>query len=159
MVTKIRRDVVALEATSTREMLERYIEQHYIEKQVFHHTIMDYSEMDIPSTRPFSTYLFSLMDTKQIDDVRLYKKAQIDRRLFSKMRSNKDYQPSKKTVFKFILALELNYQEAKELLEYAGFSFSRSSQFDLIVEFSIKHEIYNIDTVNELLYSYVEEAL
>lgn len=163
MVTEYRRDVVALQTTNTKALLKQYIERHYIEEPLFVDTILrstfDQIEMDIPTTTPFSTYLFALMDQRNLEDVTVYKRAQIDRRVFSKIRSNIDYQPSKKTAFKLLLALKLTYQEAKEFLEYAGFSFSRSSKFDLIVEFCVKHEHYDIDYVNTLLYDYVEETL
>jgi hypothetical protein len=160
--------VVALKTTNDQLKnhlieLKDYIDLHYqddvqIMMAVKRHISCD-EDVVLPEIKPFSSYLFRLMDQVDIDDVSLYKKAQIDRKLFSKIRSNQSYQPSKKTVFKLILALELTYQEAKELLEYAGFSFSRSSKFDLVVEYCVKHQLYYIYDVNILLYEYTKETL
>lgn len=155
--------MVALQATNDLAKAKAYIDHYY--QDMFtevNRSMKDISyakEIFLPETEPFSTYLFKKIDEKEMDDVSLYKKAQIDRRLFSKIRSDDDYQPSKKTVFKLVLAMELTYQEAKECLEYAGFAFSRSSKFDLIVEYAVKHQIYNIFDVNELLDELVNEIL
>ncbi len=155
--------MVALQATNELAKVKAYIDQYYqdmfIEVNRSMKDISDAKEIFLPETEPFSIYLFRKIDEKEMDDVSLYKKAQIDRRLFSKIRSDEDYQPSKKTVFKLVLAMELTYQEAKECLEYAGFAFSRSSKFDLIVEYAVKHQIYNIFDVNELLDELVNEIL
>lgn len=155
--------MVALQATNELTKVKAYIDKYYQDVFIDDVRMMnDFSnakEVMIPEIEPFSSYLFRIIDEKEIDDVILYKKAQIDRRLFSKIRSEEDYQPSKKTVFKLILAIELTYQEAKEFLEYAGFAFSRSSKFDLIVEYAVKHQLYNIFDVNELLDELIGEIL
>lgn len=155
--------MVALQATNELTKVKAYIDKYYQDVFIDDVRMMnDFSnakEVMIPEIEPFSSYLFRIIDEKEIDDVILYKKAQIDRRLFSKIRSEEDYQPSKKTVFKLILAIELTYQEAKEFLEYAGFAFSRSSKFDLIVEYAVKHQLYNIFDVNELLDELIGETL
>lgn len=155
--------MVSLQATNDLANVKAYIDQYYQDTMIeVNRSMKDISyakEIFLPETEPFSTYLFRKIDEKEMDDVSLYKKAQIDRRLFSKIRSDDDYQPSKKTVFKLVLAMELTYQEAKECLEYAGFAFSRSSKFDLIVEYAVKHQIYNIFDVNELLDELVNEIL
>jgi len=152
-----------LQATNELAKVKAYIDKYYqdmfIEVNRSMKDISDTKEIFLPETEPFSIYLFRKIDEKEMDDVSLYKKAQIDRRLFSKIRSDEDYQPSKKTVFKLVLAMELTYQEAKECLEYAGFAFSRSSKFDLIVEYAVKHQIYDIFDVNELLDELVNEIL
>lgn len=100
---------------------------------------------------PFNKELFRLIDESGLSDVELYKKADVDRRLFSKIRSE-EYTPSKETVFRFILALNLDIYKAKTLLEFAGFAFSRSSKFDLIVRYCIERQKYDLIDVNALLY-------
>ena len=87
-------------------------------------------------------------------DVQCYKKANVDRKLFSKIRSNPEYKPSKSTVLAFAVALELSLPEAGELLNRAGFSLTRSSKFDVILEYCLSHGIYNVFEINEVLFSY-----
>ncbi|MDP3129738.1 MAG: hypothetical protein Q8N15_00240, partial [Bacillota bacterium] len=108
----------------------------------------------LPSFEPksFSRALFDLIDARDLTDVEVYKKAGIDRRLFAKIRSD-NYTPGKETVFRLILALELSLPEAKELLEFAGFSFSRASRLDLVVKYCVETKHYDLAVVNELLFS------
>lgn len=107
----------------------------------------------------FSDVLIKYIDKKQMTDVECYKKAGIDRRLFSKIRSDKDYQPSKKTVLAFVLALKLSYDEALELLDSAGYTLSHSYLRDVIIEYCINKKIYKIFDVNVLLTDYGEEPI
>lgn len=103
-------------------------------------------------TKPkFSEVLIKFIDEKHMTDAECYKKAGVDRRLFSKIRSDKDYTPSKKTVFAFILALKLNRADAQKLMESAGYSISYSYLRDVIISFCIENSIYNIYDVNSLL--------
>ena len=85
-------------------------------------------------------------------DAQCYKKANIDRKLFSKIRTNTEYRPSKTTVFAFAVALELSLPETKKLLNKAGFSLTHTSKTDIILEYFITHRNYNIFEINEVLF-------
>lgn len=101
----------------------------------------------------FSKKLFKYIKAKGISETDCYKGANIDRRLFSKIRSNDDYQPSKLTVFALIISLKLSAEEADDLLESAGFTISHSYKLDTVMEFLIEREVYDINLVNEILYA------
>ena len=102
----------------------------------------------------FQTKLFKLIDERGLKDSDVYNKVNIDRRLFSKIRSNKDYHPSKETIILFGLALELNEIEIEDLLKSASYSLPMNTTFDLIVRFCFKEGIYSLDKVNEFLYDH-----
>ena len=102
----------------------------------------------------FSQTLFKMIKEKGISETDCYKNANLDRRLFSKIRSNDDYQLRKNTVFALCIGLKLNLDEAEELLDKAGYSISHSIKFDTIMEYLIKKEIYDIIVVNEILFSF-----
>lgn len=107
----------------------------------------------------FSTMLLRLIDEKGLKDSEVYKQANIDRRLFSKIRGDEDYVPSKKTAIAFCLALQLELKEAKKLLKTAGYTLSASSRFDLIIMYLIEHCEYNIHFANIVLDDYGEGTL
>ena len=89
----------------------------------------------------------------------VYKKANIDRKHFSKIRSNPDYNPKKKTVMALAIALELNLDETKDLLLKAGMALSRSSIFDIIMEYCIENGIRDVYDINCILFKYGQPTL
>ncbi len=101
--------------------------------------------------RLFTDLLFSFIDRTGRTDSEIYKKAMIDRRLFSKIRSNKTYTPSKKTVIALCLALELTREESDRLLSSAGYSLSRAQDYDLIIAFCIERKLFDFFDINEML--------
>lgn len=107
----------------------------------------------------FSVMLLRLIDEKGLKDSEVYKNANIDRRLFSKIRGDEDYVPSKKTAISFCLALQLSLNEAKKLLATSGYALSASSKFDLIIMYLLEHEEYNIHFANIVLDDYGEGTL
>lgn len=100
----------------------------------------------------FNELLFMMIDRTNQKDSDVYKKARIDRRLFSKIRSSKKYIPSKKTVISLCLALELSMTDANVLLSAAGYSLSKSDDYDLAIAFFISKGIYNFYEINDVLY-------
>ena len=146
------------------EQAQAYIDRWYREEDeiecVYHQLALCEEErvMDpdvLEDLEPtFSQKLFELIRKQGISETDCYKNANIDRRLFSKIRSDDEYQPKKNTVFALIFGLKLNLTDAEDLLDAAGYSISHSLKMDVLVEFLIKKKIYDLITVNEVLYKY-----
>ena len=102
----------------------------------------------------FSETLLKLIDRTGKKDSEIYKKANVDRKLFSKIRNNMDYKPSKTTALAFAFALELDIDETKDFIGRAGFALSHSSKFDVIVEYFLVNRNYNVFELNEVLFAF-----
>ena len=107
----------------------------------------------------FQEHLFRLIDKKGLEDIEVYKKANIDRKHFSKIKSNVNYNPSKRTALAFAIALGLNLDETKDLLLKAGIALSHSSTFDIIIEYCIEHKVKDINEINCILFKYDQPIL
>ena len=107
----------------------------------------------------FQEELFRIIDKKDMDDVDVYKRANIDRKHFSKIKSNPDYNPTKKTAVAFAIALGLNLDETRDLLLTAGIALTRSNTFDIIISYCIEHNITDINQINCLLFDFDQPTL
>lgn len=107
----------------------------------------------------FSEMLLRLIKESGEKNSVVYTRANIDRRHFSKIATNDDYQPSKQTVLAFAVALKLNFEQTRELLAVAGFALSKANLADVIVSFFIEYKIFDVDLVNQILCKYNQPLL
>ena len=110
--------------------------------------------VEFENAKTFSEYLFFLINVKKLNPAEVYKNALIDRRTFSKIKSNISYHPTKLTALAFCIGLKLSLDESKELLSRAGYSFSPCDKTDLIFSFFLEEKYYDIDQINITLSEY-----
>ena len=111
------------------------------------------------SSPGFAEHLLHLIDKKGFTDPQVYKKANLDRKLFSKIKCTPDYTPKRKTIIALALALELNLDETLDLLKSAGYTLSQGSRFDLIIRYCVEQGKYNVIEVNTILFEYCHDTL
>ena len=120
------------------------------DEEICEKDISSYIDKELNENK-FQKLLFEYIDKKGLKDSDVYNKANIDRRLFSKIRSDDDYHPSKKTIISLASSLELNIDELEKQLDSASYSLPKNNKFDLIIRFCFIEKIYNIMDINNLL--------
>jgi hypothetical protein len=145
------------------EELQDYIQNHLVMLSFEVCEVNNYKESDVLQSFELEDFiknnrkptlqevLFGFIDQKGLSDPDIYKKAGIDRKHFSKIRSNPNYHPGKNTIIALAIALELNKKETDKLLSSAGYTLSESDTYDLVIQFCLEKKIYNILDINEAL--------
>ncbi|MGX8679945.1 MAG: macro domain-containing protein [bacterium] len=149
------------ESAKEDERLEEAVEESYEASMPFQLDVAGKSLEDILKNDEdtFQQRLFKLIDESGMDDVTVYKKANIDRKVFSRIRCKPDYKPKKKTAVAFAIALELDLPTMLDLLARAEIAFSPSNKFDLIITYFITNQIYDIYEINAALFKYGQPIL
>ncbi len=151
---------------SLLSQVKKYIKENYVEevrlsvckKSLYDCSIADYSfsvEKSLKNITVVETtwqeMVFKWIDSKELKDSDVYKKANISKQTFSKIRSNEGYQPNKDTAIQMCFGLELGIDDSLDLIGKAGFNLSNSIKRDLVVRYFIENEIYNVDELNIIL--------
>ena len=130
------------------------IKKDFVFKRSKTTNIQDFIDENQNKYSTFQTILFKMIDSRNLKDSDVYNKVHIDRRLFSKIRSDYNYHPSKETVILLGLSLELSEDEIVYLLDSASYSLAKNNYFDLIIRFCFINKIYKLTEVNDLLEAY-----